>query len=351
MSHQVPLNTPTKFYEKSSSTNHCRLCIQSSKKFSKIFSYAGKSKQTADRIRRVTGIGIIESDSVSNILCQKCNRFIESVIKFQDDCTANQTKAIPGVRIKRIISSPSSRNVENISPRKRLSYSNASVTTKTVISEYPSVYLKRKTNILKPVSSNLFYTNNPSVNNDQSTFFNKQIPDLFTPPHSPISVGIHPNVSSYRKFITSEAEQKVIKSVRTRIPDEISKSLEDVPNIMNSIKTNICKSVSISCKDLCKQTDGSVLLNNDFDDMIDNNFEMIWKELKNKHPFLLEMLSAVSGCKKDIENVPNELKTKYCFVYSILMNCRWKKLSLLQRINTVLMIEGGGSKMVSAIFY
>ena len=39
-------------------------------------------------------------------------------------------------------------------------------------------------------------------------------------------------------------------------------------------------------------------------------------------------------------------RIKFCFVYSILMNIKWHKLSLMQRINTVSMIKGGGSKKV-----
>ena len=55
------------------------------------------------------------------------------------------------------------------------------------------------------------------------------------------------------------------------------------------------------------------------------------------HPFLIDMLNAMTGKEIDIKNTTDELKVKYCFIYSIIMNIRWHELSLFQRVNTVLL--------------
>ena len=56
----------------------------------------------------------------------------------------------------------------------------------------------------------------------------------------------------------------------------------------------------------------------------------------------IAVFNAISGKDSDNESV----QLKYVFIYSILMMLRWSKLSILQRVSTSLMIEGGCSKMV-----
>jgi hypothetical protein len=80
--------------------------------------------------------------------------------------------------------------------------------------------------------------------------------------------------------------------------------------------------------------------------MKDFSIDLLWKEMITHHPFLIDMLNAMTGKEIDIKNTTDELKVKYCFIYSIIMNIRWHELSLFQRINTVLLIEGGCGKQV-----
>ena len=74
--------------------------------------------------------------------------------------------------------------------------------------------------------------------------------------------------------------------------------------------------------------------------------DKLWQEIVNHHPFLIDIFNTVTGTTTDIEETTEDLKLKYCFLYSVLMNCRWHELSLMQRINTFLIIEGGCSKQV-----
>ena len=70
-----------------------------------------------------------------------------------------------------------------------------------------------------------------------------------------------------------------------------------------------------------------------------------------KNQYFIDVLNTVSGVTATTDsNISHDYKAKYSFVYSILMNIRWHELSLLQRLNTILLIEGGCSKQVQIIF-
>lgn len=79
-----------------------------------------------------------------------------------------------------------------------------------------------------------------------------------------------------------------------------------------------------------------------------NNFDLnkVWVELKTSHPYLVEIMNAVSGKEKSAAETKRELQVKHSFLYSILMNERWHYLNLVKRVNKVLIIEGGCTKKV-----
>ena len=75
--------------------------------------------------------------------------------------------------------------------------------------------------------------------------------------------------------------------------------------------------------------------------------------MERNTPFLIDIMNAVSGKNgaTDCITENTDLQVKYSFVYSILMNERWHELSVLKRVNTLLVIEGGCTKQVRIIYY
>lgn len=71
----------------------------------------------------------------------------------------------------------------------------------------------------------------------------------------------------------------------------------------------------------------------------------MWNEIERNIPFVIHIMNAVSG-----KDTNTDLRVKYSFLYSILMNERWHELSVLKRVNTVLVIEGGCTKQVRIFF-
>ena len=66
-------------------------------------------------------------------------------------------------------------------------------------------------------------------------------------------------------------------------------------------------------------------------------------------PFFIEIMNAVSRKNLGMENTEHDVRVKFCFLYSVLMNERWHELSLLKRVNTILIIEGGCTKKVCTV--
>ena len=94
---------------------------------------------------------------------------------------------------------------------------------------------------------------------------------------------------------------------------------------------------------ICKVNNGSVLYGHNYDSLAEFKFSSIWEEIMNNNPFFIDVLSGMSGVCTDFIDVPENVKIKFCFIYAILMNIRWSKLSVMQRMNATMMIEGGGT--------
>ena len=109
----------------------------------------------------------------------------------------------------------------------------------------------------------------------------------------------------------------------------------------------LVKDASVACAKLCKRSGGSALYGNDYNSLNEFRFDKIWEELKGNLPFLADLMNAVAGEEKSVEDTRQDLHVRYSFLYSILMSERWHELNIGKRVNTVLVIEGGCSKQVN----
>ena len=151
-----------------------------------------------------------------------------------------------------------------------------------------------------------------------------------------------------RQQLTENEIKHMTHVLNTKLPTTTSNSIElFLPNIVYTLKSSIVNRLSRKCKHLCKVKNGSVLYGHDYDSLAEFRFSNIWTEMVNNHPFFVDFLSGMSGISTDFATVPENIQTKFCFIYSILMNIRCSKVSLMQRMNATMMIEGGGSRNVS----
>ena len=92
------------------------------------------------------------------------------------------------------------------------------------------------------------------------------------------------------------------------------------PSVLSALKMAIVEEINSACKNLCKRSDGSVLYGNSYENLKEFDFENVWNEMETNIPFVIDIMNAVSGKGGSIEDVKNELRVKFSFVYSILMN-------------------------------
>ena len=74
--------TPRKNYNNNTDTiTICRLCVQEAKKKYGIFSKSGLEKQLAVNIHICTGITLLKTNNMSDVICRKCERFLDAMIQ------------------------------------------------------------------------------------------------------------------------------------------------------------------------------------------------------------------------------------------------------------------------------
>lgn len=104
--------------------------------------------------------------------------------------------------------------------------------------------------------------------------------------------------------------------------------------------------VDRECSMLCWRQQPSELRNNDFPNMNTFSWEKLTNEMANRCPVLLDVLLTAMGYSK--ENI-DKIAPRLSMCYAILMQTRNHELTLVQRLNTILMTNGNAKKQVCYI--
>ena len=145
---------------------------------------------------------------------------------------------------------------------------------------------------------------------------------------------------------------RLVTTVNFGIPEDIGAEVMSMPLLKASIQHIILKELDEQCRNLCKMkksggdTGPSILLvpSSNTQECLENfKWYNIIKEMKEKIPFLLDILTTVTtpAKKGNCDCGPN-----VCMAYGIMMNARWKKLSLLQKAVTMIIGFGHSSSKV-----
>lgn len=355
--------TPKKIYNKNPDQKICRLCGEEPSRCSKIFSKPGQNKKLHTKILQATGINILETDGLSDILCQTCERFLESASKFRSKCIQTQHKLSSVCSIKRVISPITREPLQNIKNTVYKSSSKKSLfvdpnnvscpSSNTIIIDVnPFTPLKTNSNVSfvneKFVSVQHFPTSTPRL---IAPKIDASYTDETTDFHTDASqLSDETSTSNLFSNNLSIQEAKKLKTcIHSGQPFLIAETICKIPSVMmpikNLVKKEIEKDIENNCKRLCSKSDLSILGKTSYTDMSKFNTDEIWNEFYTNFPYLVDILKTV--CKADDDPPKHDVKIKLSFIYSVLLNMRWSKLSLTQRVNTVLMIESGSSKKVS----
>ena len=134
---------------------------------------------------------------------------------------------------------------------------------------------------------------------------------------------------------------EVINAAKTRVPSVVVSILYSVSSLKMLFKAKLLQELDDHCTDLCTKTTPSILRKNQYPDMVNFDWNNVLNEISHRCPLLLEVMCTVV----DSTTKPNVVPA-IGLCYSILMQKRNHDLSLVQRINTILLSEGHAKKQV-----
>ena len=153
-------------------------------------------------------------------------------------------------------------------------------------------------------------------------------------------------------MLTEEDARKVSLALNTRIPTEICRVIFSLPNLRTSLKYTMMKEIDDQCSKLCVRKphdDGrqpSVLYvkrKNTKQQLQEFTWTKILEEMKQRAPDVLDFLCAISVPKL---KATDKQVAPLCVAYGILLNNRWRELSLIQKVITTLFGVGHCSEKV-----
>ncbi|CAH3172522.1 unnamed protein product, partial [Porites lobata] len=139
-----------------------------------------------------------------------------------------------------------------------------------------------------------------------------------------------PSLPDASKLIDGDTEEfiRVTKTTQPAVIADVIKQRS--PSVIAALKLTIKDEIAAACQTLCRRSDGSVLYSNSnsFETLKGFDFDRVWTEMKSIVPFFIEIMNAVSGKNLGMENTELDVRVKFCFLYSVVMNERWHELSL-----------------------
>lgn len=323
-------STPKKVYSKPKHKGYCRLCGREneSRYMTNVLSAAAVEKRLVETIYESCGILVESSDDLFKTVCNKCLNFVKKINLFRGECQKAQTDLKTHVTVKRCpVQSPTKSNER---PAKRQTVSRPEST------EEPEA------NMLDPIALPVDLVQDESeVQSSMTQVQSARNRLAFSSSSSTTAVPTSTH-------ITARERERIAAAAKTEdacvFADIIMKHC---PNVFGEIKRKITDNIMASCEKLCHRNNGSILhagRQDPYGMMINFSFEKLWEEMETNIPYVIAVLNAVTGVERD--KAKQCVQAKYGFLYSILMNVRWHELSLIQRLNTLCLIEGGCSKQV-----
>lgn len=150
-------------------------------------------------------------------------------------------------------------------------------------------------------------------------------------------------------MLSPEDCEPVIVSMQSGNPHQIAEVVMKIPLLRNAVKNVFLKDVDSQCEKLCVRTTGqpSVLreLCKNPKSLVEFKWETILTEMKERAPDVLDFLVAMAVPK--LKGNDGRQILPLCTAYGILMNVRCRELSLIQKVNAVLLGVGNATRRVS----
>jgi hypothetical protein len=148
--------------------------------------------------------------------------------------------------------------------------------------------------------------------------------------------------------LSIKEKEELCQNVMDGCPSVIAEAMYNMPEVKKCIKTLVLKNIDIQCKKLCVKTKGtpSVLRTTSESQKRLESFKWIdiLHELKDRAPDILDFLVTIAIPSK-LKNTGRQIPP-LCTAFGILMNQRSRELSLVQKLNSVILGLGNATKKV-----
>ena len=149
--------------------------------------------------------------------------------------------------------------------------------------------------------------------------------------------------------------RKLWVALQTNIPVEISKAIMLLPSVKSCLKYQFLEEIDEQCRDLCVRKHGNngpsvvhVPRNNTKSSLEGFSWDAIIEEMQERAPDLLDFISTVSV--PVVHENGNQMQLPpVCVAYGQMLNARWRKLSLVQKVITFILGIGHSTRKVNLL--
>lgn len=143
-----------------------------------------------------------------------------------------------------------------------------------------------------------------------------------------------------------EESEEIIAAANTSNSYILAEAVMKIPSLRNAVKGLYLKLVDEQCSRLCLRTTViSRIPSAQHKNLVEFKWEAILKEMEERAPDVLDFLVAMAIPK--LKGNDGRQVIPLCTAYGILMNVRCRELSLVQKINAVVLAVGNATKRVN----
>lgn len=139
-----------------------------------------------------------------------------------------------------------------------------------------------------------------------------------------------------------------MKNLQFTDPQNLANTLVQLPQVYNAVHQNILETANNELVEVARRSEPSVLRKRSYDGLSERTWmNEILTEMSTRCPAVFSLLSTLL----DYPTNPYKKLPPLCLIYTIMMFMRCHELSRIQRINSILLIDGQADINVSSLDY
>ena len=142
-----------------------------------------------------------------------------------------------------------------------------------------------------------------------------------------------------------EESEEIIAAANSTNSYILAEAVMKIPSLRNAVKGLYLKLVDEQCSRLCLKPSVLRVPSAQHKNLVEFKWEAILKEMEERAPDVLDFLVAMAIPK--LKSNDGRQVIPLCTAYGILMNVRCRELSLVQKLNAVVLAVGNATKRVN----